>query len=78
MIATEIASEVLTLANGPTVSLAALRLLWAFEDRGCTVKQDAGDLLVGPRGLVTDDEREQIRAHRQELLALVTYCETVQ
>jgi hypothetical protein len=73
-----IASEVLTLASGPTVSLAALRLLWAFEFRGCTVKRDDDVLLVGPRGLVTDAEREQIKTHRQELLALVAYCETVQ
>ena len=73
-----IASSLITLKGGLTVSLDTLRLLWAFEDRGCTVKRDAGDLLVGPRGLVTDDEREQIRAHRQELLALVAYCETVQ
>jgi hypothetical protein len=43
-----IATEVRTLANGPTVILDALRLLWDFEDRGCVVRRDDGDLLVGP------------------------------
>jgi hypothetical protein len=66
------------LAGGLTVSLDSLQLLWSLEDRGCVIEAEQGDLLVGPRGRVTDAERERIRALKFELLALVRYCETVQ
>ena len=71
------ASSPITLKGGLTVSLDALQLLWSFENRGCVVKVDAGSLLVGPRALITDAERGQIREHRDELLALVAYCEVM-
>ena len=73
------ASSPITLRGGLSVSLDALRLLWDFEHRGCVVRRgDDGMLEVGPGRLLSDVDREHIRQHRDELLALVTYCETVQ
>jgi len=46
-------------------------LRWGFEDRGCFVKVEDGSLLVGPRALVTDAERDCIREHGDELVAIV-------
>lgn len=76
---TATASETVTLKGGLVVSLEALRLLWAFEDRGCVIrKTDDGALEVGPRRLITDAERERIGLHKAELLALVNHTETIQ
>ena len=75
---TSTASSLITLNGGLTVSLDALQLLLDFESRGCTVKVEEGSLLVGPKWLITNAERDRIRLHKAELLALVDYCETVQ
>lgn len=72
-------SETVLLKGGLTVSVHALRLLWAFEDRGCTVLEDAdGSLFIGPRHQLTAEDVADIRRHRDELLSLVRACETVQ
>ncbi len=72
-------TETVMLKGGVLVSLDALRLLWDFEDRGCIVRRDEdGSLVVGPRRLITDADRDRIRAHRDELLHLVRYCEAIQ
>ena len=61
------------------VRIAALELLLALEARGCVVRQEGdGRLFVGPRALVTAAEAAEIRAHRDDLLALVDYCERLQ
>jgi hypothetical protein len=46
---------------------------------GVTLRLD-GDhgLAIGPRRLLTDNDRVQIRQHKAELLAIVANCETVQ
>ena len=41
-------------------------------------QEPGGGLFVGPRELVTATEAAQIRAHRDDLLALVDYCERLQ
>jgi hypothetical protein len=70
------AAETVVLKGGLTVSLDALRLLWGFEDRGCIVRTlDGSTLQVGPRHLISDEERERIRQYKPELLALVNYCD---
>ena len=51
-----IASESVVLKGGFVVSIDALRLLWALEERGLNVKRDGEGLVVGPRGLLTDED----------------------
>jgi hypothetical protein len=72
---TLIASEPVTLKGGHVVSLSALQLLWALEARGLQIEREADKLAVGPRDQLTTDDREQIKAHRDELLQLVDYTE---
>jgi hypothetical protein len=69
----------ITLKSGLAVSFDSLQVLWALESRGLEVTLEAGGLVlaVGPRALITEDDREKIRAHRDELLALVTYSEVM-
>jgi hypothetical protein len=79
MTTTAISSETVVLKGGFIVSMDALRLAWALEHRGCVLKcADDGSLFVGPRNQITPADVERIREHRDELLALVNYCETVQ
>lgn len=67
-----------TLRNGLTVPVEALRLAWALEDRGATLAVAGEDtLLVKPRGLLTDADREAIRRWKLHLLALALYSDTV-
>ena len=70
--------EVVTLNGGLAVPLAALQLLWSLEDRGFTVRRVATGLLVNPTERITPADEAAIRRYRDELLALVHYCETIQ
>ena len=75
---TSTASEAVVLLGGLSVPLAALQVLWAFEDRGLTIRLDHdGGLLVGPRQQLTVTDRHVIRQRRAELIALVKYCNEV-
>jgi hypothetical protein len=67
-----------TLTPGLTVSLDALKLLWDLEARNCIIRLDGGQLLIGPRTILTDGDRAGIRQHRDELIALVRHCEAIQ
>ena len=66
-----------TMKSGLLVSVPALQLLWRLEDTGMVVKIDAqtGRLLVGPTARLTTADDRAIRAHRQELIALVKMCD---
>jgi hypothetical protein len=76
MMPTSTASDFVTLAGGLSVPLNALQTLWAFEDRGLTVRLAAdGALLVGPRDRLTPADREAILAYRDQLVSLVRYCD---
>ena len=66
------------LTGGPPVSLAALHLLWDLEARGFALEVREDRLYVLPREQVTPGDEVAIRVHRDELVALVRYCETVQ
>ncbi len=55
-----------------TAPLPALQILWRLEERGVRVQRDGDDLLVGPRSLVTDEDREAIRQWKRHLLVLAT------
>jgi hypothetical protein len=66
------------LKSGLSVPVDALTLLWRLEDRGLSLRPDGDALVVSPREHLTDDDRAAIRQHRDELLALVRYCEAIQ
>jgi hypothetical protein len=68
-----VAPELVTLRGGVSVSLPALRTLWSLEDRGFLICVDGDALVVRPRSRITPDDDRAIRAHRDELLALVRY-----
>jgi hypothetical protein len=59
------------LRSGLSVPVDVLRLLWELETRGLSVRIDGDGLTVGPRRLLTDEDRSAIREHRDELKALV-------
>jgi hypothetical protein len=69
-----IATTFVVLKGGLTVSLEALQLAWALEDRGATLAVDGEDLVVdGPPGFLTEDDRAAIRRWRGHLKAIATY-----
>ena len=72
------APEAITLRGGLTVSLEALQLAWSLEERGVqvTLSDDHG-LVVRPRSQITPSDDQAIRQHRDELIALVRYCDQV-
>jgi hypothetical protein len=68
-------SRFVTLRGGLTLPFAAVRFAWNLEDRGVRLSFDsAADVLsVGPRELLTDDDRALIRRFKPHLIALVGY-----
>lgn len=72
------ATETVLLSGGFTVPIAVLQLAWDLEARGLELREDCGQLVVSPRSKITAEDDAAIRRHRDELLALVTYCEGIQ
>lgn len=69
-------SDTVTLRGGLVVTVAAIELLLDLERRDCVIRRtSAGGLFVGPRERVTTDDAVRIRLYRDEVLALVDYCE---
>lgn len=57
------------------VEVAALRLLWNWEQRGLDVRlNDDGGLIVDPPDALTFDDRCDMIRHRDDLRALVQGC----
>jgi hypothetical protein len=79
MTAITVPEETVTLQDGFTVTLVALRLAWDLEERGFHLGL-AGDggLVVGPQSRITTLDDAAIREHKRELIALVRYCAAVQ
>jgi hypothetical protein len=71
-------NSAVVLRGGVSVPLSALRLLWDLEARGFSLTQDGEALMVAPRSRLNTEDDAAIRQHRDELLALVRYCEDVQ
>jgi hypothetical protein len=71
-------SEVIALRAGPTVALAALRVLWQLEARGFSFEVREDRLYVTPRDQLTPIDEADIRTYRDELCALVRHCEGIQ
>jgi hypothetical protein len=73
------ACDYVMLKGGLTIPLAVLRVLWDLEERGVRVRvDDEGDLVVAPRGVITDTDREVLRRWKPHVAVLVTYEATVQ
>ncbi len=62
------------LQPGVSVTQEAIQLLWAFEDRGLTLRLDGKGLLVGPRSQLTPADRSAIHRHKDELMSLLHVC----
>jgi|KBSMisStandDraft_5_1062788.scaffolds.fasta_scaffold15276_6 hypothetical protein len=67
------ACDLVVLRGGLTLPLAALRLAWALEARGLHLGVDGDLLRVGPRDLLTDDDRAELRRWKPHLLAMLEY-----
>jgi hypothetical protein len=72
------ATDTVVLRGGLSVPLAALQLLWDLELRGFCLSDEEGSLVVSPRSRLTAADDAAIRRRRDELLALVQYCDRVQ
>jgi hypothetical protein len=66
-------SAFVTLRNGLTLPVAAIRLAWSLEERGLHLGALDDLLTVGPRNLLTDADRAEIRKWKPHLLAIVNY-----
>jgi hypothetical protein len=76
---TTAALDTIMLKDGFIVSLEALRLAWNLEERGFRVRlADDGGLVVSPRSNITPSDDQDIRVHRDELIALARYAEDIQ
>jgi predicted transcriptional regulator len=70
-------TTLVTLKGGLVASVTALQTLWGLEDRGFSLAQVGNKLQVHPAAALTAADVAAIRAHRDELLALVAYCEVM-
>jgi len=66
-------SEDFVVLPGLILPLAPLLLALDLEHRGCRMELDGDILVIGPRTLLTDRDREQIRRWKLHLMAIVTY-----
>lgn len=68
-------SDFVLLKSGLALPLAALQLAWALEERGLhlAVSADGAMLEIGPRALLTDDDRVAIRKWKPHLIAITSY-----
>jgi hypothetical protein len=67
------ACDFVTLKGGLTLPVAAVRLALDLQARGLHLGADGDMLTIGPRALVTDDDRALCRRWKQHLLAIVAY-----
>ena len=66
-------TERVTLRDGPTVDVEAIRLAISLEDRGLILTRRDQQLIVIKGQLLTDAEREAIRRLKPHLLELAQY-----
>jgi hypothetical protein len=67
------ACDFVVLRGGLTLPVAAIRLALDLEAKGLHLGVDGDMLLVGPRELLTDADRDLIRRWKPHLLALLAY-----
>ena len=51
----------IVLAPGTVAAKEALLLLWRLEARGLSIEMEGARLAIGPRHLINDDDRAEIR-----------------
>jgi hypothetical protein len=67
-----------TLIGGFTVPLSVLEFSLYLEAKGCSLLVDGDGLIVGPSRLLTDRDRQSIRRWRDDIRAVVAYCERME
>ena len=60
------------LGAGNVAPLEAIELLWRLEGRGLSVEMEGARLAIGPRHLISDHDRQEIRRLSGHLQTLVT------
>jgi hypothetical protein len=60
---------------GLTLPIAPVLLALDLESRGCQLERDGDDILVGPRALLSDEDRTAIKRWKRHLIAIIGYCE---
>lgn len=74
-------TAVVTLKNGPTLPLPALRLVWDLERRGFTLRlvpQPGTDaVVVEPTAGLTAEDRAALARWRRHVAALISYVDEV-
>lgn len=66
------------LRGGLVASVAALQILWDLEARGFALALVGDGLRVLPVAALTPRDAAAIRGRRDELVALVRYCDGIQ
>jgi hypothetical protein len=67
-------SDLIPLRDGVVVPFEALRKLLELEDRGLDVRLHGTDIVVRPPGVLSDEDRAEIRRLKSDLVALIAYC----
>lgn len=70
------ASDEYVFLPGLTLPIAAVLLALDLERRGCQMERDGEDILIGPRALLSEDDRAAIRYWKRHLIAILTFCES--
>jgi hypothetical protein len=68
-------SNRVTLRHGLSIPVRAVEVALDLERRGCRLEVDGSDILIGPRDLITDEDRTAVRALKPHLIALVRYVD---
>jgi len=68
-------SKNVTLRHGLSIPVQAVEIALDLERRGCHLELDGPDILIGPRHLITDEDRTAVRALKPHLIALVAYVD---
>jgi hypothetical protein len=64
-----------TLRHGLSIPVRAVELALDLERRGCHLELDGPDILLGPRSLITDEDRTAVKALKPHLVALIGYVD---
>lgn len=59
--------------RGYTVPLAPWRLVLDLQERGLSFERDGDDIVVRPKALLTDQDREALRRWKRHVLVLLDY-----